>query len=63
MIVVLSPCGAISCWWAAELHQATFSLPLLNGTGKENAMRKASWVEVRKGDHSVITITGKTDSE
>jgi len=42
--------------WLPGAWQAAVSLPLLSATGEENKMKG-----YREGNHSAITVTGKTD--
>ena len=57
----LAQCGGLTLAGYQVPTKAALSLPSSAGQGRENIM-KGSWVEIRTGgDHSAITVTGKTD--
>lgn len=47
--------------WTASTQQSWSVTPLLSCQGREN-ITKASWIEVRLSNHSMITVTGKRDN-
>lgn len=58
---IMEYCGGLTCSQPG-IHQATFSLPFLNGTGEEKTLKKAHGLREEQGDHSPVTVLGKTDS-